>query len=120
MKTELTKALSYGNFGLQQAQTVTQRTQTANRVHESLAKAGSGDRARLADVYVQSAREAKSAEQVRNENRQQQVKTASRQFAQVLSRENVDINKMMAALIAPPMNGTQPQVQLGQIIDRLA
>ncbi|NLI76182.1 MAG: hypothetical protein GX442_07055 [Candidatus Riflebacteria bacterium] len=120
MKTELTKALSYGNFGLQQAQTVTQRTQTVNRVHESLAKAGGSERARLADVYVQSAREAKNAEQTLHQSRNQQVKTASRQFAQVLSKENTDVNKLMATLIAPPMNGTQPQVQLGQIVDRFA
>ncbi|RCK80851.1 MAG: hypothetical protein OZSIB_2739 [Candidatus Ozemobacter sibiricus] len=120
MKMELMKALSFGTGTLDQSRATIQRTQEINRVRESLVKAGAGERARVSDAYVRSARDVRAAEQTRVESRQQQVSTASLQFGQVLRQSNAEVNKVMAALIASPMNGGQPAVQIGQLIDRFA
>lgn len=120
MKTELLRSLSYGNFNIDQAKAVTRKTQDANKVEESLRKAGAGDRAKLNDVYIKSSKEAGNAESVKFQTRSQQVRSESIQFARIVSRGNVDVNKKMASLIATPINGTQPAVQIGSMLDTYA
>ncbi|OIP29524.1 hypothetical protein AUK22_03090 [bacterium CG2_30_54_10] len=117
MKTELLRSFSFGTVNFDQAKAASQKAQEANRASESINKAGGIEKARMSQVFRQTSLEAGKTEGARFQARGEQVRTVSSQFSQAVRSENVNVNKKFIALIASPMNGTQPGVQLGGMLD---